>query len=68
MADDPIIKSLTQKLNDNPDDANALYRRGQVFASKGAYSLAINDFSDSLRLNSKDVEAYIKLLGAHRDR
>ena len=58
MADDPIIKSLTQKLNDNPDDANALYRRGQVYASKGAYSLAINDFSDSLRLNSKDVEAY----------
>jgi Caspase domain/Tetratricopeptide repeat len=58
MADDPTIKSLTQKLNDNPDDANALYRRGQVYASKGAYSLAINDFSDSLRLNSKDVEAY----------
>ena len=57
-ADDPTIKSLTQKLNDNPDDANALYRRGQVYASKGAYSLAINDFSDSLRLNSKDVEAY----------
>jgi hypothetical protein len=58
LADDPTIKSLTQKLNDNPDDANALYRRGQVYASKGAYSLAINDFSDSLRLNSKDVEAY----------
>jgi hypothetical protein len=57
-ADDPTIKSLTQKLNDNPDDANALYRRGQVYASKGAYSLAISDFSDSLRLNSKDVEAY----------
>jgi Tfp pilus assembly protein PilF len=58
LADDPTIKSLTQKLNDNPDDANALYRRGQVYASKGAYSLAINDFSDSLRINSKDVEAY----------
>jgi Caspase domain/Tetratricopeptide repeat len=58
LADDPTIKSLTLKLNDNPDDANALYRRGQVYASKGAYSLAINDFSDSLRINSKDVEAY----------
>ncbi|HEY3791431.1 MAG TPA: caspase family protein [Bradyrhizobium sp.] len=58
LADDPTIKTLTAKLNDNPDDANALYRRGQVYASKGAYSLAINDFSDSLRLNSKDVEAY----------
>ncbi len=58
LADDPTIKSLTQKLIDNPDDANALYRRGQVYASKGAYSLAINDFSDTLRINSKDVEAY----------
>ena len=58
LADDPTIKGLTDKLIQNPDDANALYRRGQVYASKGAYSLAINDFSDSLRLNSKDVEAY----------
>jgi hypothetical protein len=58
LADDPNIKDLNEKLAKNPDDANALYRRGQVFASKGAYTLAINDFSDSLRLNSKDVEAY----------
>jgi hypothetical protein len=58
LSDDPTIKNLTLKLNDNPDDANALYRRGQVYASKGAYDLAIKDFNDSLRLNPKDVEAY----------
>jgi Caspase domain/Tetratricopeptide repeat len=58
LADDPTIKSLTQKLNDNPDDAAALYRRGQVYASKGAYDLAIKDFNNSLRLNPKDVEAF----------
>jgi hypothetical protein len=58
LADDPTIKSLTQKLNDNPDDGAALYRRGQVYASKGAYDLAIKDFNNSLRLNPKDVEAY----------
>jgi len=58
FADDPIIKSLTAKLADNPDDQNALYRRGQVYASKGAYGLAIKDFDDSLRLNPKDVEAF----------
>jgi hypothetical protein len=58
LADDPTIKSLTTKLNDNPDDAAALYRRGQVYASKGAYDLAIKDFNNSLRLNPKDVEAY----------
>jgi hypothetical protein len=58
LADDPTVKTLTAKLNDNPDDAAALYRRGQVYASKGAYELAIKDFSNSLRLNPKDVEAY----------
>ncbi|SDT22292.1 caspase family protein [Bradyrhizobium canariense] len=58
FADDPTVKSLTARLADNPDDGNALYRRGQVYASKGAYSLALSDFTDSLRLNPKDVEAY----------
>ena len=57
LADDPTIKSLTDKISANPDDANALYRRGQVYASKGAYSLAIKDFDDTVRLNPKDVEA-----------
>ena len=58
LADDPTIKSLTAKLLDNPDDGGALYRRGQVYASKGAYDLAVNDFNESLRLNPKDVEAF----------
>jgi hypothetical protein len=58
FADDATIKSLTAKLIENPDDQSALYRRGQVYASKGAYSLAIRDFDDSIRLNPKDVEAY----------
>jgi Caspase domain/Tetratricopeptide repeat len=58
LADDPTIKNLSARLAENPDDANALYRRGQVYASKGAYNLAIRDFGDSLRLNPKDVEAY----------
>jgi lipoprotein NlpI len=57
LADDPTIKSLTQKLEANPDDVSALYRRGQVYASKGAYVLAIKDFDGSLRINPKDVEA-----------
>jgi len=58
LTDDPTIKSLSAKIADNPDDAGALYRRGQVYASKGAYSLAIRDFDDTIRLNPKDVEAY----------
>jgi Tfp pilus assembly protein PilF len=58
LADDPTIKDLTSKLTGNPEDANALYRRGQVYASKGAYSLAIKDFNETIRLNPKDVEAF----------
>jgi tetratricopeptide (TPR) repeat protein len=57
LADDPTIKSLSAKLDTNPDDQSTLYRRGQVYASKGAYDLAIKDFDGSLRLNPKDVEA-----------
>ncbi|MGJ4939859.1 caspase family protein [Bradyrhizobium sp. HKCCYLS1011] len=57
LADDPNIKSLSAKIAANPDDASALYRRGQVYASKGAYSLAIKDFDDTIRINPKDVEA-----------
>jgi hypothetical protein len=57
LADDPTIKSLSAKLAANPDDGSALYRRGQVYASKGAYNLAIKDFDDTIRLNPKDVEA-----------
>jgi Tfp pilus assembly protein PilF len=57
LSDDPTIKSLTEKISANPDDINALYRRGQVYASKGAYNLAIKDFDDTIRLNPKDVEA-----------
>lgn len=58
LADDPTIKTLNTRIADNPEDAGALYRRGQVYASKGAYSLAIKDFDESIRLNPKDVEAY----------
>jgi len=56
--DDPTVKGLSARIAENPDDSGALYRRGQVYASKGAYKLAIKDFDDTIRLNPKDVEAY----------
>lgn len=58
LTDDPIIRELTDRLAANPNNGNTLYRRGQVYASKGAYTLAIKDFDDALRLNPRDVEAY----------
>jgi lipoprotein NlpI len=57
LPDDPIIKGLNEKLAANPDDVSALYRRGQVYASKGSYALAIKDFDATIRINPKDVEA-----------
>jgi hypothetical protein len=58
LADDPTIKSLTSRIAAKSDDANAFYRRGQVYASRGAFALAIKDFDATIRLNPKDVEAY----------
>lgn len=58
LADDPTIKRLNDKLSDNPTDAPSLYRRGQVYASKGAYTAALKDFDAAIRLNPRDVEAY----------
>jgi hypothetical protein len=58
LVDDTTLKSLNAKIAENPDDAGSLYRRGQVYAGRGAYNLAIKDFDDVIRLNSKDVEAY----------
>jgi uncharacterized caspase-like protein len=56
VADDPTIKTLSARIAENPDDAGALYRRGQVYASKGAYTLAIKDFDDTIKLTPRDVE------------
>lgn len=58
LASDPTVKSLTAQIADKPSDGNAYYRRGQVYASKGAYRSAIKDFDEAIRLNGKDVEAY----------
>ena len=58
LTDDPTIKSLSIRIAENPDDAGALYRRGQVYASKGAYNLAIKDFDNTIRVNPRDVEAF----------
>jgi len=58
LAGDPTIKTLTDKLNANPKDQDSWYRRGQVYASKGAYQLAIKDFNEALRLNPRDIEAF----------
>ncbi len=57
LAHEPTVVALNAKIAANPKDVNSLYRRGQVYASKGAYSAAIKDFDETLKLNPTDVEA-----------
>lgn len=54
---DPAIKELTRLVQANPNDQAAFYKRGQLYAVKGAYSQALGDFNDAIRLNPRDVEA-----------
>jgi tetratricopeptide (TPR) repeat protein len=56
-ARDEIIKSLDARIDSNPDDAEAFYRRGQAWAQRGEYALASNDFGEAIRLNPRDAES-----------
>ena len=58
LADDPTVKTLNARISAKPDDAAALYRRGQVYARKGAYRLALRDFDSVIRLSPRDAEAF----------
>ncbi|MEZ5765529.1 MAG: caspase family protein [Xanthobacteraceae bacterium] len=54
---DPAIKDLAGLIQANPNDQAAFYKRGQLYAVKGAYPQALKDFNDAIRLNPRDVEA-----------
>jgi hypothetical protein len=55
--DTAAIQDLNRKLRANPNDAAALYRRGQLYAKNDDFSRAIMDFDATIRLNPKDAEA-----------
>jgi tetratricopeptide (TPR) repeat protein len=57
LQNDPAIRDLTQLISNNPSDEAAFYKRGQIYASKGAYGAALNDFDQAIMLNPRDVEA-----------
>jgi tetratricopeptide (TPR) repeat protein len=58
LARDPVIAGLSRRLAANRNDQVLRYKRGQIYAMKHAYLLAIQDFNEAIRLNPKDVEAY----------
>jgi tetratricopeptide (TPR) repeat protein len=57
LARDPVIADLTRKLAANAADNLSRYKRGQVYAIKRAYALAMQDFDAVIRLDPKDGEA-----------
>ena len=57
LARDPVIADLTRKLTANAADTASRYKRGQVYAIKRAYALAMQDFDAVIRLDPKDGEA-----------
>ncbi len=56
-ADDQQIQDLNKRLQANPSDLTALYRRGQLHARNEDYARAVKDFDEFIRLNPKDAEA-----------
>jgi hypothetical protein len=55
--DDPAVRELDKKIELNPNDAAAFYKRGQLYAQHGDFPRAIKDFDEVIRLSPKDAEA-----------
>jgi lipoprotein NlpI len=56
-ANDQIVSALTDLMKKTPNDENLYYKRGQYFASKGSYKLALADLDQAVALDGKDVHA-----------
>jgi tetratricopeptide (TPR) repeat protein len=55
--EDPAIQELDRRIQRNPNDAPALYKRGQLYAQHGDFGRAVKDFDQVLRMNPRDAEA-----------
>jgi tetratricopeptide (TPR) repeat protein len=54
---DRRLQSLDEIISRNPRDAEAYYRRGQIYSQKGEWALANEDFVQAGTLNPNDAEA-----------
>lgn len=57
LARDPVIADLSRKIAANANDVVSRYKRGQVYAIKRAYALAMQDFDAVIRRAPRDAEA-----------
>ena len=58
LSSDPKIQEYTRRIQSDSTDRIAYYKRGQLYAIKGAYALAVADFDEAIRQNVRDAEAY----------
>ncbi|ACK69390.1 Tetratricopeptide TPR_2 repeat protein [Gloeothece citriformis PCC 7424] len=52
------IEMLSELIRDNPDDAYAYLQRGAIYAANEDYQKAIQDYNQSLTLDSNNAQAY----------
>ncbi len=52
------IAYLNARLQHDPNDATAYYKRGQLYAQNGDFPRAAADFDAAIRLNPADAEAF----------
>lgn len=57
LARDAVIADLTRKIAANANDTLSRYKRGQVYAVKRAYALAMQDFDTVISRTPQDAEA-----------
>jgi tetratricopeptide (TPR) repeat protein len=58
VANDPRVREMSRRIATDRNDRIAYYKRGQVYASKRAYALAVQDFGNAMRLDACDAESY----------
>jgi regulator of sirC expression with transglutaminase-like and TPR domain len=56
----------TQAIDINPQYADAYFNRGTIFETKGAYDLAIADFTQVIQTKPQDADAYLNRGLAYR--
>lgn len=56
LAKDAVIADLTRRIAADRNNWSARYRRGQIYAVRHAYALAVQDFDEALRLKPRDPE------------
>jgi tetratricopeptide (TPR) repeat protein len=58
LARDPVISEMSRRIAANRNDLVSYYKRGETYAIKRAYALAVRDFNQVIKLNPKHIDAY----------